>query len=251
MTVACVEEAGRLMLLAGCARVDRFAAPGAQVEAGAEVLVAQGPAAALHCGAQVAQTLVEIASGAAARARRIVSAARGERPGVAVACTRKHLPGARDVMLKAIMAGGCVPHRLGLSGSVLVFAQHRAFLGRRPPHLWVAELRAVQPERKIAVEAGDVDEALRFAHAGVDAVRLDKLPPDDAAAVVRALASMPRRPLVAATRGREREQRRRLRARRSRPARDLRTLRRAADGRGGDHGTGGDVNLRPLGAPMP
>jgi molybdenum transport protein len=94
-----------------------------------------------------------------------------------------------------------VPHRLGLSESVLVFAQHRAFLGRRPPHLWVSELRAAQPERKIAVEAETVDDALRLAHAGVDAVQLDKLPPEDVAAVVQALASMPRRPLLAATGG--------------------------------------------------
>jgi molybdenum transport protein len=201
MTAACVEDAERLMLLAGCARVDRFAASGAQVEAGAELLAAEGPAAALHRGAKVAQTLVEIASGVATRARRILCAARGERPGIAVACTRKHLPGAKDVMLKAVAAGGCVPHRLGLSDSVLVFAQHRAFLGRRPPHLWVAELRAAQPERKVAVEAGDVDEALRLAHAGADAVQLDKMPPEDVAAVVRALAAMPRRPLIAATGG--------------------------------------------------
>jgi molybdenum transport protein len=201
MTIACVEEAERIMLLAGCAAVARFAASGAQVESGADLLVAEGPAAALHRGAKVAQTLVEIASGIATRARRILSAARGERPGIAVACTRKHLPGAKDVMLKAIMAGGCVPHRLGLSDSVLVFAQHRAFLGRRSPHLWVSELRAAQPERNIAVEAESVDDALRLAHAGVDAVQLDKLPPEDVAAVVQALASMPRRPLLAATGG--------------------------------------------------
>ena len=48
-------------------------------------------------------------------------------------------------MLKAVMAGGCIAHRLGLSDSVLVFAQHRAFLGRTPPHLWVTALRAAQP----------------------------------------------------------------------------------------------------------
>lgn len=201
MTAACVEEAERLMLLAGCTRVDRHARSGAQVEAGASLLVAEGPAAALHHGAKVAQTLIEIASGIATRARRILGAAREGRAGIAVACTRKHLPGAKDVMLKAIIAGGCVPHRLGLSDSVLVFAQHRAFLGRKPPHLWVAALRAAQPERKLAVEAETVDEALQFAHAGVDALQLDKLPPEDVAAVVRALAEMPRRPLIAATGG--------------------------------------------------
>ena len=114
MTVALAEEAERLMRLAGFVHVDRFAASGAQVEAGTELLAAEGPPAAPHRRAKVAQILVEIASGVATRARRILCAARGERPGIAVACTRKHLPGAKDVMLKAIMADACVPHRLGL-----------------------------------------------------------------------------------------------------------------------------------------
>lgn len=201
MTLACVEEAERLMQLAGCTATRRLAFSGAQVEAGAELLRAEGEAAALHRGFKLAQSLLEIASGIATGARAVLCAARSGRPGIAVACTRKHLPGAKDVMLRAVAAGGCLPHRLGLSDSLLVFPQHRGFLRREPPHLWVARLRAAQPERKVAVEADSVDAALQFAHAGVDTLQLDKLPPEDVAAVVRALADMPRRPLVAATGG--------------------------------------------------
>ena len=157
---------------------------------------AEGDAAALHRGLKVAQTLMEVTSGIATRARRILAAARQGRPGIAVACTRKHLPGAKDVMLKAVMAGGCIAHRLGLSDSVLVFAQHRAFLGRTPPHLWVNALRAAQPERKVTVEAESVDEALWFAAAGVDAVQLDKLSPEQVGDAVRAMATLPRQPLL-------------------------------------------------------
>lgn len=201
VTACCTEEAERIMLLAGCTAARRMAASGAQVEAGADLLTAEGDAAALHRGLKVAQTLMEIASGIATRARRILCAARQERPGIAVACTRKHLPGAKDVMLKAIMAGGCVPHRLGLSDSVLVFAQHRAFLGRTPPHIWVDALRAAQPERKIAVEAETVDEAVWFAGAGVDSLQLDKLASEQVAEALRAIARLPRRPLVAVAGG--------------------------------------------------
>ncbi|MBR0652763.1 ModD protein [Roseomonas terrae] len=196
ITACCVEEAERLMLLAGCTGTRRVAATGAQVEAGGDLLVAEGDAGALHHGMKVAQTLMEVTSGIASRARRILAAARKGRPNIAVACTRKHLPGAKDVMLRAIMAGGCIPHRLGLSDSVLVFAQHRAFLGRMPPHLWVEQLRNAQPERKITVEAESVDEAMWFAAAGIDAVQLDKLSPEQVAEAVRAMATLPRRPLV-------------------------------------------------------
>lgn len=201
VVACCVEEAERIMLLAGCRSVQRFHSSGAQVEAGSELLLAEGSAAALHRGAKVAQTLMEIASGVATRARRILLAAREGKPNISVACTRKHLPGAKDVMLKAVMAGGCAPHRLGLSDSVLVFAQHRAFLGRKPPYLWVAELRAAQPERKISVEAESVDEVTWFASAGVDCVQVDKLSPEQIAEAIRAMSGMAKRPMIAATGG--------------------------------------------------
>lgn len=201
MVACCIEDAERLMLLAGCRSVQRLHSTGAQIEAGSELLLAEGSAAALHRGAKVAQTLMEIASGIATRARRILLAAREGKPNVAVTCTRKHLGGAKDVMLKAIMAGGCAPHRLGLSDSVLVFPQHRAFLGRKPPYLWVAELRAAQPERKITVEAETVDEVTWFASAGVDCVQVDKLSPEQVAEAVRAMSGMAKRPVIAAAGG--------------------------------------------------
>ncbi|MBX6373435.1 MAG: hypothetical protein IRZ13_04265 [Acetobacteraceae bacterium] len=137
ITLVCIEEAERMMQLAGCRETRRLASSGSQVEAGGDLLVAEGDAAALHRAFRGVQALVEVASGVATRARRILLAARQGRPGIAVACARKPLPGAKDVMLKAIMAGGCVPHRFGLSGTLLVFAQHRAFLGRQPPRFFV------------------------------------------------------------------------------------------------------------------
>src|SRR5215208_3927854 len=62
ITACCVEEAERLMQLAGCTATRRHAASGAQIEAGADLLLAEGEAAALHRGLKVVQTLMEIAS---------------------------------------------------------------------------------------------------------------------------------------------------------------------------------------------
>jgi molybdenum transport protein len=201
MVLCCAEEAEALFRLAGCTDVHRVAASGALLEEGGTILTAVGPAAALHVAAKVAQTLMEMSSGVATRASRIRANARTARPDIVVACTRKHLPGAKDVMLKAITIAGCVPHRLGLSDSLLVFAQHRAFLGREPAHRWVSRLRASQPGRKVVVEAESVDEAVLLSHAGVDIVQCDKLSPEQFAEVARALADHPARPLLAATGG--------------------------------------------------
>ncbi len=200
MTVCCAEEAEALFRITGC-QVNRVASSGAQIERDSLILTGEGPAEALHRAAKLAQTLIEIASGIATCTRSILTAAREARPGTVVACTRKHLPGAKDVMLKGVLAGGGIPHRLGLSDSLLVFAQHRAFLGREPPHLWIARLRAAHPNRRITVEVSSVDEALQFAHAGVEVVQCDKLSPEQVGEVVRGLANHPRPPLIAATGG--------------------------------------------------
>jgi molybdenum transport protein len=198
MTLCGAEEAEALFRMAGCAEVHRVAASGALLEEGGTILTASGPAAGLQLAARAAQRLMETASGVATRAGRIRAEARTARPDVVVAATRQHLPGIKDIMLKAIMTGGCVPHRLGMSDSILVLAQHRAFLGREPAHRWVSRLRAAQPGRKVVVEAGTVDEAVLLAHAGVDMVQCVGLSPEQFAEVARALADHAARPLLAA-----------------------------------------------------
>ena len=128
MVAACSEEAARIMTMAG-ANVIASAPSGAELQTAALLLAAEGPAAALHAGWKVSQTLLETAGGIAAAARAIVEAARRVKPEIVVACTRKSLPGTRSLSVKAIVCGGAVPHRLGLSETILVFAQHRAFTG--------------------------------------------------------------------------------------------------------------------------
>jgi molybdenum transport protein len=105
--------------------------------------------------------LFEIAGGIATTAKAIVDAARSVNPAVSVACTRKCTPGAKALSIKAIMAGGAVPHRLGLSETVLVFSQHRAFLKNEPIAAIIKRLRQQIPEKKIVVEADTLAEASR------------------------------------------------------------------------------------------
>jgi len=191
MVLAGSEEAARLVEKAG-GRVTRVSPSGTRLEAGAVFLEADGPAGALHRAWKVAQTLTEYASGIASRARRIVDAA----PGVTVACTRKNFPGSKDISIKAVMAGGAVMHRLGLSETLLVFPEHRAFLPG-PPEDWIAALRRKAPEKKIVVEAGSVEEAVALAKAGADVIQLEKLPPEAAAAVIAATRALTPPPVVA------------------------------------------------------
>jgi molybdenum transport protein len=200
MVAACSEEAGRIMALAG-ADVIECVPSGTALQTGGLLLAAQGRAATLHAGWKVAQTLLETASGIAAAAQAIVEAVRQINSEVVVACTRKSLPGTRALSIKAILSGGAVPHRLGLSETILVFAQHRTFTGGASFPTIIDRLQRRVPEKKIVVEADTLAEAVAIADAGADIVQFDKASPAEIAALRRHCATRMPRPLVAAAGG--------------------------------------------------
>jgi len=176
LVLAGAEEAARIIEMTG-AGVDRHESSGAKLSAGAPILTASGAAADLHRSWKVAQTLVEIASGIATVTRNIVDAARAARPDIAVACTRKTMPGAKLLCIKAIMAGGATPHRLGLSETILVFEEHRCFLAGSAPRQIVEKLRRGSPEKKILIEVATPSAAAEWAKAGADVIQAEKFSP--------------------------------------------------------------------------
>ncbi len=199
VVVACVEDVARMLEISGC-RVETTLASGSRAARGTLLLEAWGSAADLHRTTRTGQVLLEIACGIATAAAAMVRAAHSANPDVVVACTRKHMPGAKAVALKAIIAGGAVPHRLGLSDSLLVFANHRAFLAEGES-LAAAfrRLRIVAPERQVCAEAESEAEAVALAEAGADVVQIDKVPPETIARLAAILhARSPRVRLAAA-----------------------------------------------------
>ncbi len=200
LVLAGSEEAARIIGMTG-ATVELQAASGTALAAGEAILTANGTAAALHRSWKVSQTVIEIASGIATATRRIVDAAQAIRPGIAVACTRKTIPGAKQLSIKAIMAGGATPHRLGLSETILVFEEHRCFLTDASPEQIVERLRRGAPEKKIVIEVATPADALRWAAAGADVIQTEKFSADAVAATIKDLRRSDRSPLVAAAGG--------------------------------------------------
>ncbi|MGE0629993.1 MAG: ModD protein [Hyphomicrobiaceae bacterium] len=201
MVVCGSEDAERMMQLAGAATT-LAARSGETVAAGTLILQASGSARQIHHAYKMAQTLMEILSGMSTATRAIVDAARAGNPRCRVACTRKHMPGLKRWAVRAIEAGGAAPHRLGLSDYVLVFAEHRTLLdGSQTLGEHFARLAASTPERRLAAEAGSFDEAVALAQAGAEIVQVDKMSPDEVAAVATRLQAMPMRPLLAAAGG--------------------------------------------------
>ncbi|CAN5371706.1 ModD protein [soil metagenome] len=200
MVLALAEDAAAMIEFAG-GRVDLHAFSGSRLEHGSPILTAHGPAAALLRSWKVAQTLIEIWSGVATDARAIVEAARAVSPQVVVACTRKNTPGTKRFAVAAVKAGGAVMHRLGLSETVLVFPEHRAFLGGESLATMAARLRGAAPEKRLVIEVNTVEAGLAAAEAGFDVIQAEKFAPTEIASLAAQLSSLPQRPIIAAAGG--------------------------------------------------
>lgn len=196
MRVALIEEAARLIDLCGCtAEVHR--ASGSDAAAGSLLLSAAGPAAGLLLAWKVAQNAVEMAGGIATETAHIIGLLRAAGHAQALACTRKTPPGCRALAVRAVLAGGGVMHRLGLSESLLVFPEHRLFLAPEVVHQRLVALRSSQPEKRLVVEVGDTAEGLAMAAAGAEVLQLERFTPEALRNLKVELAARGLKPLVA------------------------------------------------------
>jgi molybdenum transport protein len=203
MVLALAEDAAAIIELTGC-RVDLLAQSGTVLDPGSPILVAHGPASALLRGWKVAQTLIEIWSGVATDARAIVDAVTAVSPHIAVACTRKNVPGTKRFAVAAVKAGGAVMHRLGLSETVLVFPEHRVFLAGQSLAESVERLRRAAPEKRLVIEVTTLEAAVEAGAAGFDVIQAEKFAPAEIGALVARMASigpLRPRPVVAAAGG--------------------------------------------------
>ncbi|MCI5160798.1 MAG: ModD protein [Candidatus Electrothrix sp. AX5] len=176
--IALTEEAGRIFEILGC-RISMLLPSGRDVSAQSEILVVEGPGAALHRGWKVAMNLLEYMCGVATLTAEMVKKVE-ECSNIPLLVTRKHQPGLKKPLMKAILAGGAVPHRLSLSETILIFENHLNLIGGREalPGL-LADMKAAACEQKITVECDNLDQAVQAAKDGADAVQFDKVPPQD------------------------------------------------------------------------
>ncbi|NLH80281.1 MAG: ModD protein [Phyllobacteriaceae bacterium] len=200
MVVAGLEGAVGLIELVG-GEVVRRCADGDRVAAGTPLLEAKGRADALHRAWKQAQTTMEILSGIATATREIVEAIAVAGRIVPVACTRKSFPGVRRFSAAAVRAGGGVSHRHGLSETILVFAEHRAFLPGLTLGEMVDRLRAAAPEKKTVIEVATPEAAIAAARAGFEVIQTEKFSPADVERTVVALRGSGLPTLVAAAGG--------------------------------------------------
>ena len=196
--VSGVEEVARLAKMQGCS-VDSLHGSGDSVEPDEAILRVSGNAASLHQVWKVGLNLLDHLSAVATKTRAMVDAVHAVNPSCEVLTTRKSMPGCKDLLIEAVMVGGAIPHRLGLSETVLVFDHHMTFLGGFDEFVKrIPEFRSRCIEKKLFVEA-TAGQARILANAGVDGIQLDKVPVDQLEPLVRDLrAANPHVTIIAA-----------------------------------------------------
>ncbi|MDD3855472.1 ModD protein [Sulfurimonas sp.] len=153
-----------------------FKKNGDRVMANETILECKSDAASLHKAWKISQNIFEYMSGIATYTNMLVKSAKAINPSISVSTTRKNFPGAKKLMLKAVMCGGGAPHRLGLYDSVLIFEQHLNFFSDKAElERGFKELKHNFIERKIAVEVDNFEQASYFASLGADILQCEKM----------------------------------------------------------------------------
>ena len=161
---------------------------GSIVNKGDVFIEAEGLAANLHMAWKVSLNLLEYCSGIATRTKKMVDKAKAINPHAGVVATRKSFPGTKELAIKSVIAGGALPHRLGLSETILIFKQHVEFLGGITQLIEeIPKVKAQSCEKKLLVEVETEEDALLLIKAGVDGLQFDKIAAKDLKGIVERL----------------------------------------------------------------
>ena len=179
-----VEEVLRIFAKLGVTPI-RSLPSGSVVNKGDTFIEAEGLASNLHIAWKLCMNILEYSSGIATRTKKMVDKAKSVNPQMTVLATRKSFPGTKELSIKAIIAGGAFPHRLGLSETILIFKQHMAFLGDINDLVQVIkDTKGNACEKKIIVEVETIDDARLLIESGVGGLQFDKIPVNDLKIIV-------------------------------------------------------------------
>lgn len=159
-------------------KIESYISSGTLVEADTNILQVYGEVDALQMGWKVSMNILEHCSGIATRTKKLVTLAKVVDPKIEIVTSRKIFPGTKELSIQSILDGGALPHRLGLSETVLIFKEHTNFLGGIDGLIpKIKELKNRACEKRVIVETDNREEAIKLCEAGVDGIQFDKIKP--------------------------------------------------------------------------
>lgn len=168
---ACATEAFRQV--DESARITWYKVDGEEVAAGETIAEVGGPLASILTAERTALNFLCHLSGIATATRRFVDAAESG-GGARIWDTRKTTPGLRALEKAAVRCGGALNHRGNLSDWILLKDNHIAMLGIAEA---VRLARSRWPGRTVHIECDTTEQLAEALEAGVDAVLLDNMSP--------------------------------------------------------------------------
>lgn len=139
-------------------------------------LEGKGNAEDLHMAWKVSQNILDYSSGIATKTRKLVDKISEINPNLHIITTRKVVPGTKELAIKAVVAGGGFPHRLGLSETILIFKQHLNFLGGIDELIKILEsVKSKACEKKVIAEVENIEQAIVLCENGIDGIQFDKV----------------------------------------------------------------------------
>jgi len=171
--IAGMEEARELLEMSGV-RVIETVRDGSRASPGT-ILRMKGLNQSILMVERTMLNLISRMSGIATETSKFLEAARRVNPDVRIAATRKTAPGLRWFDKKAVALARGDTHRLALHDSILIKNNHIAAVGDLLTCIERARSRA-SFVKKIEVEVGSGEDAVRAAKAGADVVMLDNMP---------------------------------------------------------------------------
>ncbi|WP_148821639.1 ModD protein [Campylobacter concisus] len=176
--VSCVDVAASVARLLGC-ESEIFVQNSQICKAGDVIIKIYGSYEDVHKAWKLAQVALEYASAIATYTNKMVNATKCVNEKCEILATRKSFPFAKKFCVKAVLEGGGGIHRLGLSDSILFFKNHMKAYGSFDKFLsHLPEFKAKMAERKICIEAENLDEASKLLKAKCDVVQCDKFSPE-------------------------------------------------------------------------
>lgn len=163
----------------------------------------QGEALSLLRVAKSFQNILEHASSVATYTNAMLKIAQKVNPQITLLGTRKTMPFAKKLLLKALISGGGLPHRYGLSDSVLLFKEHRLLCKDLKEDF--ARLKNSFKEHKIIVEVENVEEGEYFANLGADILQCERFECENLRAFVGKIKAKFPHILLSATGGIDKE----------------------------------------------
>ena len=186
--VAGLEEVKELFKHFG-AEVKLSKKDGQEVEKGDILMIVIGNVKKVLLVERVALNVIGRMSGIATKTRRIAEKVKKVNSKVRIAATRKTCPGMRLFDKKAVFVGGGEIHRFSLSDCILIKDNHLAVI---PLEEAIRRAKSLSLYKKVVVEVGDAESALKAAELGADVIMFDNM---DVEEIERAINELKRKGL--------------------------------------------------------